>query len=97
MRNPVKISVAPEMLTLEGIKQYFIALNNDVQKYNTLKDIFQVISLSHCIIYCNSIKRVTDLHEAMLQDNFPVCCIHSFVARCHIFCESTVAQHERHL
>jgi translation initiation factor 4A len=77
MRNPVKISVAPEMLTLEGIKQYFIALNNDVQKYNTLKDIFQVISLSHCIIYCNSIKRVIDLYEAMKEDNFPVCCIHS--------------------
>ena len=79
MRNPVKISVTPEMLTLEGIKQYFVALNNDVEKYNTLKDIFQVISLSHCIIYCNSVKRVADLCEAMREDNFPVCCIHSFM------------------
>jgi translation initiation factor 4A len=77
MRNPVKISVTPEMLTLEGIKQYYIALNNDVQKYGTLKDIFQVISLSHCIIYCNSINRVIDLYEAMKEDNFPVCCIYS--------------------
>ena len=74
MRNPVKISVTPEMLTLEGIKQYFVALNNDVEKYSTLKDIFQVISLSHCIIYCNSVKRVADLCEAMREDNFPVCC-----------------------
>jgi translation initiation factor 4A len=79
MRNPVKISVTPEMLTLEGIKQYFVALNNDVEKYNTLKDIFQVISLSHCIIYCNSVKRVSDLCEAMREDNFPVCCIHSYM------------------
>lgn len=79
MRNPVKISVTPEMLTLEGIKQYFVALNNDVEKYSTLKDIFQVISLSHCIIYCNSVKRVADLCEAMREDNFPVCCIHSFM------------------
>ena len=79
MRNPVRISVAAEMLTLEGIRQYFVALNNDIEKYNTLKDIFQVISLSHCIIYCNSVKRVSDLYDAMREDKFPVCCIHSYM------------------
>jgi superfamily II DNA/RNA helicase len=77
MRNPVKISVAAEMLTLDGIKQYFVALNDDVEKYATLKDIYKVISLSQCIIYCNSVKRVADLFEAMTEDQFPVCCIHS--------------------
>ena len=77
MRNPVKISVAAEMLTLDGIKQYFVALNDDVEKYATLKDIYQSISLSQCIIYCNSVKRVADLYDAMTEDHFPVCCIHS--------------------
>lgn len=77
LRNPVKILVKSEQLTLEGIVQHLIALENDSHKYNTLKDIFTMISVTQCIIYCNSIKRVTDLHEAMLQDNFPVCCIHS--------------------
>lgn len=77
MQNPVRISVAAERLSLEGIKQYYIAIEDDRQKYLTLKDIYQVISLSQCIIYCNSIKRVVNLYEAMKQDNFPVCCIHS--------------------
>lgn len=77
MRDPVKISVAAEMLTLDGIKQYFVALNDDVEKYATLKDIYQSISLSQCIIYCNSVKRVADLYDAMTEDHFPVCCIHS--------------------
>lgn len=77
MQNPVRISVAAERLSLEGIKQYYIAIEDDRQKYLTLKDIYQVISLSQCIIYCNSIKRVINLYEAMKQDNFPVCCIHS--------------------
>jgi translation initiation factor 4A len=77
MRNPVKISVAAEMLTLDGIKQYYVALNDDVEKYSTLKDIYQSISLSQCIIYCNSVKRVADLYDAMMEDQFPVCCIHS--------------------
>ena len=77
MRNPVKICVKAESLTLEGIKQYFIAVNDDREKYLTLKDLYQHISLSQCIIYANSIKRVIDLYEAMKEDSFPVCCLHS--------------------
>jgi translation initiation factor 4A len=77
MRNPVKILVKTESITLEGIKQYYIALEDDSQKYETVKDIFESISLSQCIIYCNSIKRVDDLNEALIKDGFPVCCIHS--------------------
>jgi len=33
--------------------------------------------MSQCIIYCNSLKRVSDLYDAMTEDGFPVCCIHS--------------------
>jgi translation initiation factor 4A len=77
MRDPVKIIVKAEMLTLEGIGQYFIAVDDDKQKYDTLKNIFSFISMSQCIIYCNSVKRVSDLYDAMLEDGFPVCCIHS--------------------
>ena len=77
MREPVKILVKTESVTLEGIKQYYVALESDSQKYETLKDLFEAISVSQCIIYCNSIKRVNDLCEALTNDNFPVCCIHS--------------------
>jgi translation initiation factor 4A len=77
MRNPVKICVKAESLTLDGIKQYFVAVEDDRQKYVTLKDIYNSISMSSCIIYANSVKRVIDLYEAMKEDNFPVCCIHS--------------------
>jgi len=77
MRNPVKISVTPEKLTLEGIKQYFIAVEDDRHKYDQLKSLYSFISLSQCIIYCNSVKRVADLFEAMKEDKFPVCAIHS--------------------
>jgi len=77
MRNPVRIKVAAEQLTLEGIKQYFVALDDDRQKYVTLKDLYGSLSSSQCIIYCNSVNRVVELHDAMKEDNFPVCCIHS--------------------
>lgn len=77
LRDPVKILVKTEALTLEGIQQYYVALESDEQKYETLKDIYGIISMSQCIIYCNSVKRVQDLYEAMMIDNFPVCQIHS--------------------
>jgi len=77
MRNPVKILVKNEQLTLEGIRQYYIALENDEVKYDTLKDIYGSLTLSQSIIYCNSVKRVSDLYSAMNNDNFPVCQIHS--------------------
>lgn len=77
MRNPIKIYVKREQLTLEGISQYYVAVNDDREKYVTLKDIFSFLTLSHTIIYCNSIKRVQDLFEAMCEDGFPVCRIHS--------------------
>jgi translation initiation factor 4A len=77
MQNPINIIVKSESLTLEGIKQFYIAINNDHEKYLTLKDIYHLISVSQCIIYCNSVNRVIELFNSMKNDNFPVSCIHS--------------------
>jgi len=77
MRDPVKVLVKAEQLTLEGIRQYYIALENDNEKYEALKDLYGELSVSQCIIYCNSINRVQDLYNAMIKDDFPVCQIHS--------------------
>lgn len=77
MRNPTKILVKAEQLTLEGIEQYYIALDNDDHKYSALKDLYEFYSVSQCIIYCNSVKRVEYLYNCMIKDNFPVSQIHS--------------------
>ena len=77
MRNPIKVLVKAEQLTLEGISQFYVALEDDSQKYECLKDIFSSFTMSQCIIYCNSVKRVQDLHDAMIEDKYPVAQIHS--------------------
>ena len=77
MRNPVRIDVKREQLTLEGIKQFYVAVDDDRQKYVTLKNLYSVITMSQSIIYCNSVRRVQDLYEAMCEDDFSVCRIHS--------------------
>jgi superfamily II DNA/RNA helicase len=77
MRDPVNITMEAEKLNLECITQYYIALRHDADKYDTLKDLFSVISVSQCIIYCNSVRRVSELYKAMLEEGFSVCSIHS--------------------
>ncbi len=77
MRDPVRILVKSEQLTLEGIRQYYIGLDTDGEKYETLCDLYTSLSMAQCIIYCNSVRRVSDLYQAMNEDKFPVCCIHS--------------------
>lgn len=77
MRHPLHLLMKKEDLSLKCIEQYYVAVNNDQMKYSVLKDIFSAISVSKCIIYCNNVRRVMDLYDAMLRDGFSVCCIHS--------------------
>ena len=81
MRNPVSITIKKEELTLECIQQHYIALQNDQSKYNMLTGLFSLISVSQCIIYCNSVNRVIDLYKSMINDNFSVCAIHSSMTK----------------
>lgn len=81
MRNPHEILVKTEQMTLEGISQFYISFNTDDEKYLALKDLYEGISVSQSIIYCNSVRRVVDLHAALARDGFPVCCIHSEMER----------------
>jgi len=76
MVEPEKILVKSELLTLEGIEQYHVALDNDGDKFDCLKDLYASLSVSQSIIYCNSIKRVDDLYDAMMNDSFAVSKLH---------------------
>jgi len=81
MRNPVKITMKSEQLNLECIQQFYVALASDHEKYDALKRLFEFLSVSQCIIYVNSVKRVIDLHNAMNEEGFSVCCIHSSMTK----------------
>ena len=76
MRDPVRIIVKAEELTLEGIEQFFVALETDSTKFEALKDLYNTLSMSQCVIYANSVRRVEDLYHAMKDDDFAVSRIH---------------------
>jgi translation initiation factor 4A len=77
MRDPVRIMMKPEELNLEGIRQFYIAVHSDQEKYTVLKDLFQNLTISQTIIYVNNVGRVDELCNSMKEEGFPVCCIHS--------------------
>jgi superfamily II DNA/RNA helicase len=77
LRNPVKITLNVEDVTLKGIKQFYIAVSNDQEKFDCLKDLYECISASQSIIYASSRERVTRLYDAMISDGFAVCSVHS--------------------
>lgn len=81
MNNPVKITMEPEKLNLEGIEQFYLALNDDNGKYDTLKRLFNFLTVNQTIIYVNSVQRVEDLYNAMVADGYSVVCIHSSMKR----------------
>lgn len=77
MKSPVRITMEPEKLNLEGIQQFYVALNNDDDKFATLMDLFSKLTINQTIVYANSVNRVMDLYNAMKREGCAVCCIHS--------------------
>ncbi len=80
MVDPVRITVKAEQLTLQGIRQFFVALRTDDEKYTTIKDILSQVN-SMTIVYCNSVKRVAHLVDAMRKEGFLVGGIHRNMTR----------------
>jgi translation initiation factor 4A len=77
MEEPIKILVQNEELTLEGIRQFFISIDKEAWKLETLIDIYSKISIAQSIIYCNT-KRTADWLVEQLKDReYAVKCIHS--------------------
>lgn len=76
MNNPVKITMEAEKLSLDGIRQYYVAVRSDDDKFDALKKLFNYITVTQCIIYCNSVHRVAQLCDAMRGDGYSVDCIH---------------------
>merc|ERR1712139_619156 len=77
MRSPVRILVKKDELTLEGIQQFYVAVDKEDWKLETLCDLFEVMTVSQSIIYCNSRRKVDFLEREMSKRDFTVSVIHA--------------------
>lgn len=76
MKNPVQILVKSENLTLEGIRQFYVSVSNEEQKFDVLSDIYDTISVSQGIIFVNSKQKAIYLKELLEKKNFMIGMIH---------------------
>lgn len=58
MKDPAKILVKNEELTLDGIKQFYISMKEDSQKFGTLIQLYKSMVISQCIVFTNKKERV---------------------------------------
>jgi translation initiation factor 4A len=77
MRDPISIRVRHEELTLEGIKQFYIAIDKELYKFDTFCDLYERISVSQSIVYVNTKKKADWLKNKLQENNFTISVIHS--------------------
>ncbi len=76
MRSPVRVLVKREEVTLEGIKQFYVAVEREDWKLDTLCDLYETLMVTQSIVYCNTRRKVEFLQERMTERDFTVSVIH---------------------
>ncbi|KAI9295698.1 DEAD-domain-containing protein [Neoconidiobolus thromboides FSU 785] len=76
MRDPIRILVKRDELTLEGIKQFYISCEKEEWKLDTLCDLYETITVTQAVIFCNSRRKVEWLTEKLKSREFTVSAIH---------------------
>ncbi|KAK3095333.1 hypothetical protein FSP39_013331 [Pinctada imbricata] len=76
MNNPVKILVKNEELTLSGIHQFYVNVEREDWKFETLCDLYEAISIKQSVIFCNSRRKVEWLTQALDDRDFTVSSVH---------------------
>jgi ATP-dependent RNA helicase len=76
MTDPIRILVKRDELTLEGIKQFFVAVEREEWKFDTLCDLYDTLTITQAVIFCNTRRKVDWLTEKMRESNFTVSSMH---------------------
>ncbi|XP_045468247.1 eukaryotic initiation factor 4A-III [Harmonia axyridis] len=76
MTDPIRILVKRDELTLEGIKQFFVAVEREEWKFDTLCDLYDTLTITQAVIFCNTKRKVDWLTEKMRENNFTVSSMH---------------------
>lgn len=77
MREPIRILVKRDELTLDGIRQYYINVEKEEWKLDTLCDLYETLTITQAIIYCNTRRKVDFLTENLTKRQFTVSALHS--------------------
>lgn len=76
LNNPVTILLDPDDVTLDGIKQWYVKVDRDEYKLDTLCDIWEHLSIQQATIFVNTRARAEWLGEQMRSRGFDLDFIH---------------------
>ena len=76
MVNPIRILVKRDELTLAGIRQFFINVEKEGWKFDTLCDLYDSLTITQCVIFCNTRRKVDWLSERLRKAHFTVTSLH---------------------
>ena len=76
MADPVRILVQRDELTLDDIKQYFIDVEQEKWKFETLCDLYETLTITQAVIFLNKKERVEELSARMTKANHTVLAMH---------------------
>jgi len=76
MTQPTKILVKRDELTVEEIKQFYVAVEKEEWKFETLCDLYDMMTIAHAVIFANTRKKVEWLAKKMKAANFSVSFMH---------------------
>lgn len=81
MNNPVQILVKRKELTLEGIRQFYIDVEKENWKLDTLCDLYDTLNITQAVIFCNTRRKVDYLTEQMKARQFTVSSTHGDISQ----------------
>uniref|UniRef100_A0AC35U2G7 RNA helicase n=1 Tax=Rhabditophanes sp. KR3021 TaxID=114890 RepID=A0AC35U2G7_9BILA len=76
MSDPVRILVKRDELTLDGIRQFFVSVECEEWKFDTLCDLYDTMSVTQAVLFCNTRRKVDWLAEKLIAANFTVSALH---------------------
>ena len=77
IHEPIKILLKNNEIAVELISQFYLDIETEEYKFDTLLDLYNLISTSQTIIFCNTIRKVEWLEQNLKENNFPITVIHS--------------------
>ena len=77
LHDPIKILLKNSEVAVELISQFYIEVDTEDLKFDTIMDLYGITSTAQTIIFCNTIRKVEWLKENLEKNNFTITCIHS--------------------
>jgi superfamily II DNA/RNA helicase len=77
MNKPIQILLKNNEIIVDLISQFYLDVELEEKKFDTLLDLYNLVSTSQTIIFCNSIKKIEWLENNLKENNFSITVIHS--------------------